>query len=95
VNTAKIVDAAIANGVVIELNASPWRLDMDWRHWRRAAERGVLCAINPDAHEIDSLNYVRTGVNAARKGWLTKEHVINTKPLAEMKVWLAARKPLA
>ncbi|HEU5080552.1 MAG TPA: helix-hairpin-helix domain-containing protein [Opitutaceae bacterium] len=92
VNTGKIVDAAIANKVVIELNASPWRLDMDWRHWRRAAERGVLCSINPDAHETGSLTFVKTGVNAARKGWLTKEQVVNTKPLAEMKAWLAARK---
>ena len=91
VNTAKIVDAAIANRVVIELNASPWRLDMDWRHWRRAAERGVLCAINPDAHEMGSLDFVRTGVNVARKGWLTRELVINTKPLAEMKEWLVKR----
>jgi len=91
VNTAKIVDAAIANRVVIELNASPWRLDMDWRHWRRAAERGVLCAINPDAHETGSLDFVRTGINVARKGWLTKAQVINTKPLAEMKDWLAKR----
>jgi DNA polymerase (family 10) len=91
VNTAKIIDAAIANRVVIELNASPWRMDMDWRHWRRAAERGVLCAINPDAHETGSLGFVRTGINAARKGWLTKEQVITTKPLAEMREWLARR----
>jgi DNA polymerase (family X) len=92
VNTSKIIDAAIANKVVIELNASPWRLDMDWRHWRRAAERGVLCAINPDAHDIEALKFLRTGVNAARKGWLTKEQVITTKPLAEMKDWLNTRK---
>jgi DNA polymerase (family 10) len=91
VNTAKVIDAAIANRVVIELNASPWRMDMDWRHWRRAAERGVLCAINPDAHETGSLGFVRTGINAARKGWLTKEQVITTKPLAEMREWLARR----
>lgn len=91
VNTGKIVDAAIANRVIIELNASPWRLDMDWRHWRRAAERGVLCSINPDAHETESLEFVRTGVNVARKGWLTRIQVVNTKPLAEMKAWLAGR----
>ena len=45
---------------------------MDWRHWRKAAERGLLCAINPDAHETAGLEDVRAGVNAARKGWLTK-----------------------
>ena len=90
-NTSKIIDAALANRVVIELNASPWRLDMDWRHWRRAAERGVLCSINPDAHETGSLDFIRTGINVARKGWLTKDHVVNTKKLAEMKAWLAKR----
>jgi DNA polymerase (family 10) len=88
VNAAKVIDAAIANNVVIELNASPWRLDMDWRLWRGAAERGLLCSINPDAHDTAQLTYVRTGVKAARKGWLTKKNVINTKPLAAMRAWL-------
>ena len=85
VDVTKVIDAAIANGVVIELNASPWRLDLDWRHWRKAAERGLLTAINPDAHETAGLEHVRAGVNAARKGWLTREHVLNTRPLAEVK----------
>lgn len=91
VNTSKIVDAAIANKVIIELNASPWRLDMDWRHWRRAAERGVICSINPDAHDTEALTFIRTGVNVARKGWLTKNQIVNTLPLAEMKAWLEQR----
>ena len=68
VDLEKIVDAAIANDVIIELNASPWRLDLDWRHWRKAAARGLLCAINPDAHETDGLAHVSAGLNAARKG---------------------------
>lgn len=84
VDAAKVIDAAIANGVIIELNANPWRLDMDWRLWRKAAEKGLLCSINPDAHEVADLDYVRAGVNAARKGWLTPEHVVNTRPLAEV-----------
>ncbi len=92
VNAGKVIDAAIAHGVVIELNASPQRLDLDWRHWRRAAERGLLCAINPDAHDTAGLEYVRTGVNAARKGWLTREAVLNTRPLAAVKAWLQARR---
>jgi DNA polymerase (family 10) len=90
-DAAKIIDAAIANAVVIELNASPWRLDMDWRHWRRAAERGLLCSINPDAHDTAALAYVAAGVNAARKGWLDKARVVNTLPLARMKAWLRKR----
>jgi DNA polymerase (family 10) len=85
INTGKIIDAALANHVIIELNANPARLDMDWRHWRRAAERGLLCAINPDAHETSGLRYVVAGVNSARKGWLRKENVFNTRPLTEVK----------
>jgi DNA polymerase (family X) len=92
VDVAKVIDAAVANHVIIELNASPWRLDLDWRHWRKAAERGLLCAINPDAHEIDGLTHVRAGINAARKGWLTKEQVLNTRSLAEVKAFFAAKK---
>jgi DNA polymerase (family 10) len=78
VDAAKVIDAAIANGVIVELNASPWRLDMDWRLWRKAAERGLRCAINPDAHETGGLAHVRAGVNAARKGGLAREQVLNT-----------------
>jgi len=85
VNLAKVLDAALANGVIVELNAHPQRLDLDWRHWRRAAERGLVCAINPDAHEAAGLGYVRAGVNAARKGWLTAAQVLNTRPLAEVR----------
>jgi DNA polymerase (family 10) len=92
VNTGKIIDAALANNVIIELNANPWRLDMDWRFWRRAAERGLLCAINPDAHETAGLRYVVAGVNIARKGWLRRENVFNTFPLAEVKAAFARKR---
>jgi DNA polymerase (family 10) len=91
VNASKVIDAAIANRVAIELNASPWRLDMDWRLWRKAAERGLMCAINPDAHETNGLEHVRAGVNAARKGWLTKEQVVTAQPLSEVVTWLRSR----
>jgi len=92
VNAGKIIDAAIANRVVIELNASPWRLDMDWRHWRKAAERGLLCAINPDAHETSGLAHVAAGINSARKGWLTKTSVLNTRSPTEVKRWFKERR---
>jgi len=91
VDLGRVIDAAIANHVIVELNANPWRLDLDWRHWRKAAERGLLCSINPDAHETGGLAYVRAGVNAARKGGLTREQVFNTRSLTEVKAWLAAR----
>ncbi len=92
VDIDQVIDAAIANGVVIELNASPMRLDMDWRHWRKAAEKGLLTSINPDAHRIAQLAFYKAGVGIARKGWLTKESVVTTKPLAAMKAWLAGRR---
>lgn len=91
VDLARVIDAAIAQGVVIELNANPWRLDLDWRHWRKAAERGLLCSINPDAHETAGLQHVRAGINAARKGGLTREQVINTRSLADVRKFLRAR----
>jgi DNA polymerase (family 10) len=91
-DAAKVIDAAIANGVVIELNASPHRLDMDWRLWRRAAERGLECSVNPDAHDTAGLAFIRAGVNSARKGWLARENVVNTLPLAKMEAWLAKKR---
>jgi DNA polymerase (family 10) len=91
VNVAKVIDAAVANRVAIELNASPLRLDLDWRHWRRAAERGLYCVINPDAHDTAGLEHVRAGINAARKGWLTAEHVLNTRGLAGVREYLRTR----
>ena len=88
VDAEKIIDAAIAQGVAIELNASPWRLDMDWRLWRKASERGLRCVINPDAHDTEGLTHVRAGINAARKGWLTKNDVWNTRTLVEIRAGL-------
>ncbi len=84
INRLKVIEAALANGKIIELNANPSRLDMDWRLWRSAAEKGLLCAINPDAHSTEGLHYYHAGVNAARKGWLGKDQVLNTKPLVEV-----------
>jgi DNA polymerase (family 10) len=93
VDVAKTIDAAIAHGVIIELNASPWRLDLDWRHWRKAAERGLICAINPDAHDTAGLTHVKAGVNVARKGGLVKEKVLNTWPVAAVRGHFEVRVP--
>lgn len=92
VDLAKVIDAAIENRVVIELNSHPSRLDLDWRLWRRAAERGLVCAINPDAHDTAGLRHVEAGVRVARKGWLTAESVLNTRDLAGVRRWLAERR---
>lgn len=88
VNLSKVIDACIANGTIMELNAHPMRLDMDWRLWHRAKDKGLKCCINPDAHSTNDLVYVRAGVNIARKGWLEKRDVVNALPLAKMQALL-------
>jgi DNA polymerase (family 10) len=92
IDLQKVIDAAIANRVIIEINANPHRLDMDWRLWRRAAERGLMCAINPDAHSIEGLAYYAAGVNIARKGWLEARHILNCRDCAGVARWFAERK---
>ena len=93
VDTQKVVDAAIANSVVIELNGNPYRLDMDWRLWKSAAEKGLLSSINADAHAPEHFAFVEAGVNIARKGWLMAENVINTLPLNDVKEVLGRTRP--
>ena len=85
----RIIDAAVTHGTLLELNANPMRLDLDWRHWKSAAEKGMLCCINPDAHALHHFDYQLAGVNTARKGWLTADQVLNAKPLAEVKDFLS------
>lgn len=89
---AKIIDCAAETRTIIELNCSPQRLDMDWRWWKRARDKGVLCSINPDAHSIAQLHYLGTGVRVARKGWLRREDVFNTRPVAEVEAFLKTPK---
>jgi DNA polymerase (family X) len=87
-----VLDAAAERGVVVEINANPHRIDLDWRHLRYAAERGVLIAINPDAHAVDGLDDVLYGINAARKGGLEARQVLNTWTKEEVEAYLARRK---
>jgi DNA polymerase (family 10) len=79
-----VIAAAAKHKKIIEINAHPYRLDMDWRLWKHAKELGVKCAINPDAHNIDDLQYLALGIGIARKGWLTKEDVVNCLPAKEV-----------
>lgn len=92
VDIPAVIDAAAATGTVIELNANPRRLDMDWRWWKRAKERGVKCAINPDAHRPSGLEHLWFGVAQARKGWLERDDVINCLPLGKIEKALQARR---
>jgi DNA polymerase (family X) len=92
VNIPKIIDACIANKKIIELNGNPMRLDMDWRFWRAAARKGLLCCINTDAHAADQHQFFRAGVNVARKGWLESKNVINTLPLKQLEKFLLQKR---
>jgi DNA polymerase (family 10) len=84
VNIHDVIDACAATGTWIELNSTPDRLDMDWRHWQYAKSKGVKCVINCDAHRFEHAGFLRLGADVARKGWLTKGDVMNTLPLAQL-----------
>ena len=92
VNHAMIIDCAAETRTIIELNCSPMRLDMDWRWWKRARDKGVLCSINPDAHSTHGLHHLGLGIRLARKGSLRREDVLNTKSLAGMQAFLKTPK---
>jgi len=92
IDLQKVIDAAIANRVIIEINANPRRLDMDWRLWRRAAEKGLMCAINPDAHRTEGLNYFEAGVNIARKGGLDPGRILNCRDVQDVVQWFKGGK---
>jgi len=88
----KIIDACAANGVVIELNAHPYRLDIDWRWIPYCIEKGVKISINPDAHEKSGYHDMYYGTCVARKGMLTKEMCFNALSLSEIESYFSKRK---
>jgi len=88
----KIIEKAREHNVIIELNASPYRLDIDWRYLKYAKEKGVLISINPDAHRKEELYDTAFGVKMARKGWLEKKDVFNTRSVEEVKEYLRRKK---
>jgi len=84
-NQQAVIDACAATGTWIELNANPYRFDMDWRLWQYAKSKGVKCVVNCDAHRQEHAGFLRLGAGIARKGWLTKNDVINTLLLKELR----------
>ncbi|OFW43987.1 MAG: hypothetical protein A3J29_10095 [Acidobacteria bacterium RIFCSPLOWO2_12_FULL_67_14b] len=82
VRIEKVIDAAAANGVALEINSQPYRLDLSDSHARLARDRGVKLVISSDAHEIPALGFTRWGVLTARRAWLSKDDVLNTRPVA-------------
>jgi DNA polymerase (family 10) len=92
VDPRAVIDACAATGTWIELNASPLRLDLDWRLWPYARSKGVKCVINCDAHRLEHAEFLRLGAAVARKGGLTRADVVNTLPLAQLEKELARKR---
>ena len=93
VDHKKIIDACAANNVVIELNAHPSRLDMDWRYIDYALEKNVLISIDPDAHSLDGFDDIRYGVLMAQKAMVGKENNLSSFSLAELEAFLLKKNP--
>lgn len=93
IDHAKVIDACAANGVVIEINANPLRLDLDWRWHQYALEKGVLLSINPDAHRTEGFLDMHYGVLVARKGGLSAKECLNAMSLADIEAFFKKRKP--
>jgi DNA polymerase (family 10) len=90
-----VLQAAAKHGTLVEVNAHPQRLDLDWVHCKRARALGVQLVINPDAHSTGDIAYYRYGVDVARRGWLEAKDVFNTKALREVTKALLQRKARA
>lgn len=88
INVRAVIDACADTGTWLELNCNPYRFDLDWRHWAYARQKGVKCVINPDAHRNEHAGFLRLGAGIARKGWLTRQDVVNCLP------WSALQKEL-
>jgi DNA polymerase (family 10) len=84
VDLEAVLQAAAKHGTMIEINAHPQRLDIDWTRCKRAKALGVQLVINPDAHSVGELAYVRFGVDVARRGWLEKKDIFNTRSVEEV-----------
>ncbi|HTH82733.1 MAG TPA: helix-hairpin-helix domain-containing protein [Mucilaginibacter sp.] len=92
INYKKVIDACAANNVVIEVNANPLRLDLDWRWHQYALDKGVWLSINPDAHRNEGFLDMHYGVIAARKGGLYKERCLNALSLHEITEFFKSKK---
>jgi len=92
VDLEAVLQAAAQAGTMVEINAQPMRLDLDWVHCKRARTLGVPLVINPDAHSTGELAYYRFGIDVARRGWLTRKDVFNTLGTEEIAKALKERK---
>ena len=95
INHKAVIDACAEYGVIIEINAHPWRLDLDWTHVRYALDKGVQISINPDAHETNGYHDMYYGLCVGRKAGLTATETFNAKSLDEISQYFSDRKKLA
>jgi len=91
----RIFEKAGQRGIMIEINGNPNRLDVDWRHIKRALDRGVVFSINPDAHSVSEYNAMITGTWVARKAGLSPKYIFNTRGVDEVEEFLRERKARA
>jgi len=91
----RVLDRAAERGVMIEINGSPRRLELDWRLVHKAIDRGIILGIHPDAHSTRELNYVTSGTWVARKAGLSAKEIFNARPVEEVAEYLAARRQRA
>jgi DNA polymerase (family 10) len=92
IDVDKILGACAKYGVVVEINAHPWRLDLDWRWHEKALGLGSMFSINPDAHSIPELDHMHWGVEMARKGRVSVDRVLNAMALPKLIAHLSKRK---
>ena len=83
----ELIELAAEHNTAIEVNANPWRLDLDWRHGNKAKDVGLMSSINPDAHSTDGIDYITYGVKIARKAKFEKDRILNTKTTNELAKW--------
>lgn len=88
----RLIELAAENNTAIEINASPWRLDLDWRYGNKAKETGLMTSINPDAHSTEGIDDIRYGVMIARKAKFEPARVLNTKSAKDFEAWLRLSK---
>jgi len=87
----ELIDLAAEHNTAIEINANPWRLDLDWRHGNKASDVGLMSSINPDAHSIEGIDHITYGVQIARKGKFEKQRILNTMAAKEVEDWFKSR----
>ncbi|MBW7974160.1 DNA polymerase/3'-5' exonuclease PolX [Bradyrhizobium sp. BR 10289] len=92
IDVEKVLRACAKHDVVVEINAHPWRLDLDWRWHQAALEFGCMMSINPDAHSIPELDHMHWGVQMARKGGVPADRVLNVMTLAEITRYLRQKR---